>query len=52
MSHTHHLAQINLARMIAPLDDPRMTEFVAQLGPINALADRSPGFVWERPTAC
>jgi ribosomal protein L34 len=47
MSHTHHLAQINLARMIAPLDDPRMTEFVAQLGPINALADRSPGFVWR-----
>jgi hypothetical protein len=47
MSHTHHLAQINLARMVAPLDDPRMAEFVAQLGPINALADRSPGFVWR-----
>jgi hypothetical protein len=42
-----HLAQINVARMVAPLDDPRMAEFVAQLAEINALADRSAGFVWR-----
>jgi len=27
---THHLAQINLARLAAPLDDPKISEFVAQ----------------------
>lgn len=44
---THHLAQINIARLVAPLDDPRIAEFVAQLEPINALADEAPGFVWR-----
>jgi Domain of unknown function (DUF3291) len=44
---THHLAQINIARLIAPLDDPKIGEFVTQLGPINALADSSPGFIWR-----
>jgi len=43
----YHLAQINIARMLAPIDDPIMSEFVAQLSPINALADESPGFVWR-----
>ena len=46
----YHLAQINIARLIAPLDDPRIADFVAQLGPINALADRAPGFVWRLKT--
>ena len=44
---THHLAQINIARLIAPIDDPKIAEFVAQLEPINALADEAPGFVWR-----
>src|SRR5262245_15631088 len=43
----YHLAQINIARMLAPIDDPIMAEFVAQLAPVNALADGSPGFVWR-----
>jgi len=43
----HHLAQINIGRLIAPIDDPRIAEFVAQLDPINALADAAPGFVWR-----
>ena len=42
-----HLAQINIARMVAPLDDPRLAEFVALLEPVNALADEAPGFVWR-----
>ena len=42
-----HLAQINVARALAPLDDPRLAGFVARLDEINALADRSPGFVWR-----
>jgi hypothetical protein len=43
----YHLAQINIARLVAPIDDPRIAGFVAQLGPINALADGAPGFVWR-----
>jgi len=43
----YHLAQINIARALAPLDDPLLTEFMTQLDAINALADASPGFVWR-----
>lgn len=42
-----HLAQVNIGRLKAPIDDPRVADFVAQLDEINALADRSPGFVWR-----
>lgn len=42
-----HLAQVNIARMVAPLDGPVMADFVAQLDEINALADGSAGFVWR-----
>ncbi|MCU1238251.1 MAG: hypothetical protein JWP63_6218, partial [Candidatus Solibacter sp.] len=44
---TFHLAQVNIGRMLHPIDDPRMADFVAQLDPINALADAAPGFVWR-----
>ncbi len=46
----YHIAQINIGRILAPIGDPIMAEFVAQLPPINALADRSPGFVWRLQT--
>jgi hypothetical protein len=41
------LAEINVATLRAPLTDPQMADFVAALGPVNALADASPGFVWR-----
>ena len=44
---THHLAQINVSRLLAPLDSPLLADFVANLAPVNALADQSPGFVWR-----
>lgn len=44
---TYHLAQINIARAIAPLESPVMAEFMAALAAINALAEQSPGFVWR-----
>lgn len=47
----YHLAQINIGRLIAPIDDPKIAEFVAQLEPINALADKAPGFVWRLQSA-
>ena len=46
-SRRYHLAQINVGRTIAPLDFPRMGDFVEQLPIVNALADKSPGFVWR-----
>jgi uncharacterized protein DUF3291 len=46
----YHLAQANIGRIRAPLDDPIMEGFRSQLDPINALADRSPGFVWRLQT--
>ena len=46
----YHLAQINIARMVAPLTDPMMAGFVNQLDAINALAEESPGFIWRLQT--
>jgi hypothetical protein len=45
-----HLAQVNIGRMLAPLDDPLLAGFVARLDEINQLADASPGFVWRYQT--
>lgn len=50
MKRSCHLAQVNIARALAPLDDPQMAGFVARLEEINALADGSPGFVWRLKT--
>ena len=47
MSQDVHLAEMNIGRLIAPLDDPRIEDFVDNLDPINALAEASPGFVWR-----
>ena len=44
------LAQINIARLRAPLEDPATAEFVEALEAINALADEAPGFVWRLQT--
>src|SRR5258708_40205071 len=42
-----HLAQINFARMLAPLADPIMADFVALRDEINRLGDVATGFVWR-----
>ncbi len=44
------LAQVNIARLLEPLDTPRLADFVAALAPINARADAAPGFVWRLQT--
>src|SRR5437660_12896823 len=49
MAH-YHLAQINVGRILGPIDSPVMHGFVSQLDAINALAERSPGFVWRLQT--
>lgn len=42
-----HLAQINVGRLLYPITDPRIADFVNNLDAINALAEASPGFVWR-----
>ncbi|MGY3340831.1 hypothetical protein ACVW0K_006930 [Streptomyces filamentosus] len=46
-AHAFHLAQLNLATLRHPLDDPRTAPFVELLDPVNAAADAAPGFVWR-----
>lgn len=42
-----HLAQINIGRLAAPQDDPRVRPFIEALDAINAVAEESPGFIWR-----
>ena len=51
MASRYHLAQLNIARMVAPLDSPLMAEFVAALDSVNRAAELSPGFVWRLTNA-
>jgi hypothetical protein len=44
---TDHVAQLNIGRFRYPTDDPRMAGFMTNLDRINALAERSEGFVWR-----
>ncbi|MCC7268224.1 MAG: DUF3291 domain-containing protein [Caulobacteraceae bacterium] len=47
MSAAFHLAQVNIARLVAPMDDPRIAGFREALDRINALGEAQPGFVWR-----
>jgi hypothetical protein len=42
-----HLAQLNVARAVDDLESPRLADFMAALDGVNAIAERSPGFVWR-----
>jgi Domain of unknown function (DUF3291) len=44
------LAQVNIARLLAPVDSPLLADFVAALDPVNAAADAAPGFLWRLQT--
>ena len=46
MAHMH-VAQLNIGRLHHSLDAEETAEFTAALGPINALAEATPGFVWR-----
>lgn len=41
-----HLAELNIGRLVAPTDDPKVSEFMNALDRINGLGKRMPGFVW------
>lgn len=42
-----HIAELNIAYRKYELHDPRFAGFINNLDRINALAERSPGFVWR-----
>lgn len=42
-----HLAQLNIAELRFPVTDPRLADFVGNLDRVNALAERTEGFVWR-----
>ena len=46
----YELAQVNIARLRAPLDSEALSGFVAALDPVNASADRADGFIWRLQT--
>ncbi len=41
-----HLAQLNVGRLLAPTDDPRVRDFMDALDLVNGIGKRSPGFMW------
>lgn len=43
----YELAEVNIGRILAPLDTPLMADFSNGLEHINALAEAAPGFVWR-----
>jgi len=46
----YELAQLNIGIIKGPMDSPVMADFAANLERINALAERTPGFVWRLQT--
>lgn len=42
----HQLAELNVGRLLAPTDDPRVADFMGALDLVNGLGKRMPGFVW------
>jgi Domain of unknown function (DUF3291) len=46
----HHFAQLNVGRVLQPLDHPDMVEFTTMLDVVNRIAELSPGFVWRLQT--
>ena len=50
LARVSQLAQVNVARLRAPLDDPIMKDFVAAVTRVHHLAETSPGFVWRLNT--
>ncbi|MEV0093397.1 DUF3291 domain-containing protein [Streptomyces sp. NPDC050738] len=46
----YELAQVNIARLKAPLDSPELKPFMDGLEPVNAVADAADGFIWRLQT--
>lgn len=46
----YHLAQVNIALPLEPVESALLAGFVEMLEPVNAVADAAPGFVWRLQT--
>ena len=42
----HHLAQLNVGRLVASTDDAQVAPFMRALDAVNGIGKRSAGFVW------
>jgi hypothetical protein len=42
-----HIAELNIARLLHPQDDPRVAPFMNALDAVNGIAERSDGFIWR-----
>jgi GNAT superfamily N-acetyltransferase len=42
-----HLAQLNIATLRHPIDDPRTADFANALPMVNGAGEQSPGYVWR-----
>lgn len=42
-----HLAEFNFGTLKYPFDDPRIADFQNNIERVNAIAERSPGFIWR-----
>lgn len=45
-----HLAQLNIATLRHPIDDPHTADFVDALPLVNGAGEQSPGYVWRLQT--
>jgi len=46
----YELAQVNVSRLLAPLDSPQLADFMAALDEVNAAGDQASGFRWRLQT--
>ncbi len=44
------LAQVNVSRLLAPLESPQLAPFMAALDEVNAAREVAPGFLWRLQT--
>ena len=42
----HHLAELNVGRLLADPGDPRVAKFMNAIDRVNGIGKQSPGFVW------
>jgi len=49
MKAAMHLAEFNIGTLRYDWDDPRAADFADNLDRVNAVAQRSKGFVWQLP---
>ncbi len=47
MANKYHIAQLNIGKLLHPMEHPAIAGFKDNLEQINRLAERSQGFIWR-----